>query len=71
MTNYINRQMEKRNTDVTEKEQINIERWFEVKKLEKYHTGGRIHLSSVQIPSFFSAVESFYIYVNLFWKNSY
>lgn len=32
MTNYINRQMEKRNTDETEKEQINIERWFQVEK---------------------------------------
>lgn len=57
MTNYINRQMEKRNTDETDKDQINIERWFQVKKNLKYHAGGRIHLSStsrfpIQIPYF-------------------
>lgn len=56
--------MEKRTTDETEKDQINIERWFYLKEKLENHAGGRIHFSSIQIPYSSNTVESFYIYAN-------
>ncbi len=67
LTNYINRQMEKRNTDEMEKHQINIERWFLVGKNLKYHACGRVHSKiSIQTSYFSNTVESFCILANLF-----
>lgn len=62
--------MEKRNTDETEKGQINMERWFQVKKkLEISHRWAStfvLHFKIlIQISYFSNTVESFCIYVNL------